>query len=185
MIFSSLTQTELETAYAGMKQTLDFPQIFAGHVRHEIDWLYGINLTRALTLAIKKAAGWFKIVSTGRVQGPVLAYVAQRDREINVFVPTPYWNIVTVGNFENQEVYLEYNLGRVSIKREADKIILDNHYSAIKKLSPPLVDLPTYSLIHKRHKALIPALAKALKEMKQDGLFTKIEQDTLKQFNLN
>jgi len=176
MVFSSLTQTELENAYVGMQKTLDFPQIYAGHVRHEIDWLYGINLTRALTLAIKKAAGWFKIVSTGRVQGPVLAYVAQRDKEINVFVPTPYWNIATVADFENQEVHLEYNPGRVSKKLEADNIIRglvgqEGLVSSVKRKKntqapPPPFNLSTLQSECYRHFGFKPsrtlALAQAL-----------------------
>jgi DNA topoisomerase-1 len=93
MIFSTLTKTELDAAYDNLASSQDFPMIEAGQARHEVDWLYGINLTRALTLAIKAASGWFKIVSTGRVQGPTLALVAERDQAINVFVPTPYWVI--------------------------------------------------------------------------------------------
>ncbi|MFW9850923.1 MAG: toprim domain-containing protein, partial [Candidatus Thorarchaeota archaeon] len=77
MVFSTLTSQELQSSYENANQTLDFPMIDSGLVRHEVDWLYGINLTRALTLAIKNVSGWFKIVSTGRVQGPVLALVAE------------------------------------------------------------------------------------------------------------
>jgi DNA topoisomerase-1 len=87
MIFSALTDSEIQRAFADRSNTLDFPMIEAGQVRHEVDWLYGINLTRALTLAVKNTAGWFKIVSTGRVQGPTLSYVAEREQEINLFVP--------------------------------------------------------------------------------------------------
>ncbi len=65
----------------------------------------------------------------------------------------------------------------------ADTIIQENNYSGITRLTPPLVDLPTYSLIHKKHQALIPALVKALQEMKTDGIFEKIEADVLEKFN--
>lgn len=67
----------------------------------------------------------------------------------------------------------------------SDKIIKENNYSGIKRLTPPLVDLPTYSLIHKKYQALAPEIAKALKEMKTDGTFEKIEEDVLSKFNLN
>ena len=33
---------------------LDFALVEAGLTRHEVDWLYGINLSRALTTAVKK-----------------------------------------------------------------------------------------------------------------------------------
>ena len=67
----------------------------------------------------------------------------------------------------------------------SDKIIKENNYSGIIRLPPPLVDLPAYSLIHKKHQALIPEIVKALKEMKVDGTFEKIEEDVLRKFNLN
>ena len=41
------------------------------------------------------------------------------------------------------------------------------------------------SIIHKKHQALIPEIAKALKEMKADGTFEKIEEDVLRKYNLS
>jgi DNA topoisomerase-1 len=125
MIFSTLTRPELERAYDSMTDTLDFPMIEAGAARHEVDWLYGINLTRALTLAIKEASGWFKIVSTGRVQGPTLALVAERDQSINTFVPTPYWIILTLGVHNGEELELEYSKKRIAVRNEALAIVDD------------------------------------------------------------
>jgi len=122
MKFSALTETELRHAYDNM-QGLDFPLIESGQVRHEVDWLYGINLTRALTLAIKKAAGWFKIVSTGRVQGPALSYVAEREKEINLFVPLPYWTIQVLAYHDGEEIELEYFKKRIPTESESLKIV--------------------------------------------------------------
>lgn len=123
MRFSTLTKRDLQVSYDEQLSSLDLPMIESGHVRHEIDWLYGINLTRALTLAIKNASGWFKIVSTGRVQGPTLAFVAERDQEVNVFVPLPYWIIGTTGLYEGTELELEYSRKRIDQKTEAEKIV--------------------------------------------------------------
>ena len=67
----------------------------------------------------------------------------------------------------------------------AEKIIKENNYSGITRLSPPLENLPAYGFIHKKHQALIPDIVNALKEMKADGTFLKIEEDVLKKFNLN
>jgi DNA topoisomerase-1 len=127
MIFSTLTSQELQKSFDSAESSLDFPMIDSGLVRHEVDWLYGINLTRALTLAIKNVSGWFKIVSTGRVQGPVLALVAERDTEINVFVPIPYWTIDTVGDFEGNEIILEYEKQRIHNLKEAEVIANSLH----------------------------------------------------------
>ncbi len=123
MRFSTLTGEDLERAYSGVLDTLDFPMIESGCTRHQIDWLYGINLTRALTLAIKRTSGWFKIVSTGRVQGPVLSFVAEREREINSFVPIPFWTIEAKGSFDGRELKLEYSQKRIGIHQESLSIV--------------------------------------------------------------
>ncbi len=92
MKYSTLTKPELEKSYDNPLPTLDWGQAYAGETRHKIDWLYGINLSRALMSAIKKT-GSFKILSIGRVQGPTLKIIVERDREINNFKSQPYWQI--------------------------------------------------------------------------------------------
>ena len=47
MKYSTLTKEELQESYNHLLPNLDFPQIEAGLARHEVDWLYGINLSRA------------------------------------------------------------------------------------------------------------------------------------------
>jgi DNA topoisomerase-1 len=121
MMFSALTESELEYAFDN-RGGLDFPVIEAGQVRHEVDWLYGINMTRALTLSIKKAAGWFKVISTGRVQGPTLAFIAQREKEINLFVPMPYWTLCISGEHDGSHLELEYSKKQLSSKAETVRI---------------------------------------------------------------
>ncbi len=92
MKFSTLTKKELCEAFDNAMPELDFPQIEAGLTRHQLDWIYGINLTRALTLSIKKAGRW-AILSTGRVQGPALAILYKRETEIKAFKPVPFWQL--------------------------------------------------------------------------------------------
>ncbi|MFA5247359.1 MAG: DNA topoisomerase I, partial [Candidatus Micrarchaeia archaeon] len=94
MLFSTLTKEDLVDAYSDLKP-LDTPQIDAGEARHYLDWYWGINTSRALMSAIKRA-GIFRIMSIGRVQGPALAILAQRELEIQKFVPEPYWVISAV-----------------------------------------------------------------------------------------
>ncbi|MEK6908892.1 MAG: DNA topoisomerase I [Nanoarchaeota archaeon] len=92
MKYSTLTKPELEKSYENPMKTLDWGQAYAGETRHKIDWLYGINLSRALMSAIKKA-GSFKILSIGRVQGPTLKIIVDRDKEIEIFKSQPYWQV--------------------------------------------------------------------------------------------
>jgi len=89
MKFSTLTDQDIRTSYKTAKG-LDFSLIDAGKSRHEIDWLYGINLSRALTLSVRNAAGLYRTLSIGRVQGPTVSYIQKREIEIQTFVPIPY-----------------------------------------------------------------------------------------------
>jgi len=100
MKFSTLTKDELIESYKKANKKLDFGMIDAGVTRHNLDWFYGINLTKALTMAIKNAHGYFRILSTGRVQGPTLKIISQREEEIKKFVPEKYWEIYLDGLYK-------------------------------------------------------------------------------------
>ena len=93
MKYSTLTEEELQKSYAHLQPNLDFALVEAGLARHEVDWLYGINLSRALTSAAKNASGQYASLSTGRVQGPTLKFLAIRENSIDSFIPTPYWTV--------------------------------------------------------------------------------------------
>ncbi|MDP4039452.1 MAG: DNA topoisomerase I [Candidatus Pacearchaeota archaeon] len=97
MKYSTLTKPELLKAYENPMPELDWGQAYAGETRHKIDWLYGINLSRALMSAIK-TSGSFKILSIGRVQGPALKIIVDREREIQDFKPEPYWQVLAHTN---------------------------------------------------------------------------------------
>jgi len=95
MKFSTLTKNELVESYEHPLETLDWGQAYAGETRHKIDWLYGINLSRALMSAIKRT-GSFRILSIGRVQGPTLKIIVDRDKEIEIFKSVPYWQVTAL-----------------------------------------------------------------------------------------
>lgn len=93
MKFSTLTKDELLDSYEHASPHIIWGQAEAGLTRHELDWLWGINLSRALTLSIKNSTGMHKILSSGRVQGPALHILVGREKEIRAFKPTPYWQV--------------------------------------------------------------------------------------------
>ncbi len=124
MKFSTLTKNDLTEAFNSLSPTLDWGLIEAGRTRHEIDWIYGINLSRAMILSLKKASGMYKSLSTGRVQGPTLAFIAEREKKIRSFVPKPYWTINAETLINGVKYPLEYSQRKIWIKKEAE-IILD------------------------------------------------------------
>ncbi|MBX5320790.1 MAG: DNA topoisomerase I [Candidatus Bathyarchaeota archaeon] len=123
MKYSTLTKGELEKAYAELLPKLDFALIEAGRTRHEIDWLYGVNLSRALTIAAKNWSGKYATLSTGRVQGPTLRFLVAREKSIRSFVPTPYWEIRAEIEIEGKIFEAEYEKDMIETKKEAEAII--------------------------------------------------------------
>ncbi len=70
--------------YAGLRD--------AARARSRLDWLAGINLTRAMTLQ-GRSQGFGGLLSLGRVQTPTLALVVERDLAIENFVPRPFFRL--------------------------------------------------------------------------------------------
>ncbi len=96
MKFSTTTIPDIRNAYENL-MPLDISNFHAGEVRHMLDWLWGINLSRALTSALV-GTKFMRPLSIGRVQGPTLALLARREMEIQKFVPKPYWNVFALVN---------------------------------------------------------------------------------------
>lgn len=117
MKFSTLTKQELEKAYENRLPTIEWGQEIAGEARHFLDWYYGINLSRALMNAIK-TTGKFKIMSIGRVQGPTLALIVKKEKEIQAFVSKPYWQVFAT--VESPKVEVKYTKD-IFDKKELDK----------------------------------------------------------------
>ncbi len=113
MLYSTLTSTDLVKAWETMEPTLDYPVIAAGKTRHEADWLFGINLSRALTLAVREASGAKMTLSIGRVQGPTLSFVKERETGIRGFVPIPYWKVYAETVISGETYPLEYEKKRL------------------------------------------------------------------------
>jgi len=105
MKFSTLTEKELNMSYESKSQNLNWGQAIAGETRHYLDWFYGINLSRALMNSLR-SIGKFKIISIGRVQGPALNLIVEKEKKILDFKPQTYWQIFV--KIEEPELELIY-----------------------------------------------------------------------------
>ncbi len=137
MKFSTLTKNELQKSYENKQKTLNWPSAYAGETRHILDWFYGINLSRALSNAIKEA-GLFKILSTGRVQAPALKIVADKELEIQAFKPKKYYEIKAKIKKETQEFEAIHEEERIFEEEKAKKI-----YEKIKEEKKAIVEKKT------------------------------------------
>ncbi len=125
MKFSTMTKQELKTAYGTLSPQLDLGLVEAGRCRHELDWLYGINLSRLLTGSALKQNRGYSTLSTGRVQGPTLKFVTERQEDIRCFTPTPFWTIIATILHGGNEYPLEYENKKIAILASATRVVDD------------------------------------------------------------
>src|SRR6185312_6564919 len=88
--------------------------------RSEADWLVGMNATRAATIRGRAWVGG--VVSLGRVQTPTLALMVKREREIQAFVPEPYWLVHATFDPRYLGLWFEGDETRLKDGTRADQI---------------------------------------------------------------
>lgn len=85
---SSYTDRAVKEGFRRLKPAKQYDSLYKSAVcRAEADWLIGLNATRALTTKYEDP------LSAGRVQTPTLAMILNREKEIQSFIPKPYWTI--------------------------------------------------------------------------------------------
>ncbi len=120
--YSSLTREELRKAFNNLEK-LDWEMIEAGLCRHELDWIWGINISRALMDAVYKASGKKIVLSAGRVQTPTLKYVVENNIKRNMFIPIPQYSISVVVEKNNKRYTLEYRGPVIETRRKALELV--------------------------------------------------------------
>ncbi|HKT43836.1 MAG TPA: DNA topoisomerase 3 [Gaiellaceae bacterium] len=93
----------------------------AARSRSEADWIVGMNATRAATIRGRAWVGG--VVSLGRVQTPTLAMLVKREREIQAFVPEPYWLVHAAFQPPYQGLWFEGDETRIQKVERADEIV--------------------------------------------------------------
>jgi DNA topoisomerase III len=93
----------------------------AARSRSEADWLVGMNATRAATIRGRAWVGG--VVSLGRVQTPTLAMIVKREREIQAFVPEPYWLVRAAFQPPYDGLWFEGDETRIKEGARADEIV--------------------------------------------------------------
>lgn len=89
----ALDDTSIRKALASpMKGEQTEPLYYAGLSRARADWLVGMNLSRLYTL-LGRSAGGEMTLHVGRVVTPTVALVYERDKAIDNFVPSPYYEV--------------------------------------------------------------------------------------------
>ncbi len=85
---SSMTDAAIKDGFQKLKASSEYDDLYkSAKCRSEADWLVGINASRAFTIKYNT------LLSIGRVQTPTLAIIAARQKEIDSFVSTEYWEV--------------------------------------------------------------------------------------------
>jgi DNA topoisomerase-1 len=119
--FSTLTDEEIRDSFANLEKPSG-GLAEAGRSRHMLDFIYGVNLSRALAGSLK-TANRYRNLSIGRVQGPTLAFAADRELEIRLHVPDPYWTIAARFEKNDQAFSAQYEKPKVQTLAEARSIV--------------------------------------------------------------
>ena len=119
MKFSTLTKTDLVKSYGSVMKTIDWGQAEAGLTRHYLDWYWGVNLTKAATDSVYTTTHRFKVLSIGRVQGPALSLLAERELEIRNFKPEPFWQIFINLTLDKEKFQAVHEKEKFNDKQEA------------------------------------------------------------------
>lgn len=94
LLISDLNLSAVKKSLNSMRANREFiPLSVSALARSRADWLFGMNLTRAYTLAGQKA-GFGNVLSVGRVQTPILGLVVNRDNEIANFQSKPFYDVL-------------------------------------------------------------------------------------------
>jgi DNA topoisomerase-3 len=92
---SSLTGDAIQEGLRNLQDASEFDALAdAARGRSRADWLVGMNLSRAYTLAYRSRLGAREVLSVGRVQTPTLAMLVERELAIRDFVPEDYFEVV-------------------------------------------------------------------------------------------
>jgi len=120
MKYSTLTEESIMKAFNNM-EPINKGMADAGLTRHVLDWYWGINLSRALSIATRKA-GKYVTLSIGRVQGPSLKILTTRELSIKAFKSEKYWQIELLAIKENKQFSAIHEKDKLKDKKEAEDI---------------------------------------------------------------
>ena len=102
ILLNALDEKSIKEANEHLRENKDFFNLKQSALaRARADWLIGMNLSRAYTLAARRAGHDKLVLPIGRVKTPTLSLVVRREREIENFKPVDYYTIRGTFRHEN------------------------------------------------------------------------------------
>ncbi|MCC5464257.1 DNA topoisomerase III [Pelosinus baikalensis] len=152
---SSVTDKAIKEGFSKLRPGKEYESLYASAVaRAEVDWLVGINATRALTCKYNAQ------LSCGRVQTPTLAIIAAREEEIKTFKPNEYYGISATGSNHLKLIWQDKNTKNT---RTFDKSVCEALLNTVKNKNAEVVE------IDKAYKKKFSPQLYDLTELQRDG----------------
>ena len=173
------TSETINAALADLKNEDEYNNLAnEGFARTYIDWLYGINLSRLMTLKNGN------LLRVGRVLCPIVKAIYDRDMEIRNFVPDIYYALVSneETNGESIELVSKYKFTKEQKElamRGCDKLNRQTAVvSSVKSRKTTLSPGKLYSLtklqnyLGKKYKMSMDVSLKIVQKLYEDGYLT-------------
>ena len=94
ILLNALDEKSIREAIENLRPNAEFFNLRQSALgRARADWLIGMNLSRAYTMAARRSGHRKLVLPIGRVKTPTLALVVRREREIENFKPVDYYSI--------------------------------------------------------------------------------------------
>ncbi|KAA0003369.1 MAG: DNA topoisomerase I [Thermoplasmata archaeon] len=115
--FSAITPYEIKRAFENLGE-VDYNLSKSAEARQYVDLIWGASLTRFISISSNQLGKDF--LSVGRVQTPTLSLIVEREKQIEKFVPTPYWIIKLV--LEKDGIKFDASSDKIEDEEKAKKI---------------------------------------------------------------
>ena len=126
ILLNALDEKSIKKAIQTLRENSDFYNLKQSALaRARADWLIGMNLSRAYTLAAQRA-GHRTTLPVGRVKTPTLALVVRRERELAAFKPEEYYTIKADFKHANGTFTAYWKPGEEQPGRDSEGRLTDN-----------------------------------------------------------
>lgn len=113
----SWTEEAIKKGFANLKPGSDYKRLAdAARCRSEMDWIIGINCTRAMTKKCNVK------INVGRVVTPTLALIVSREKEIKDFKNQKFYELIAQFEGKYSGKWIKNNETRIATKQEAEAL---------------------------------------------------------------
>ena len=163
ILLNALDETSILRANANLRDNAEFFNLKQSALaRSRADWLIGMNLSRAYTLAARRR-GYDIVLPIGRVKTPTLGLIVRREREIKNFKPVDFFNIKALFAHVNGDFVAQFKPSKEMLDKptfDAEGRLIDKKFAEelFKKFSTAPLDgkISSYKTTEKKESQPLP-----------------------------